>query len=176
MSGKLATLTSLAASAVLALATSTAATPPPALPRSPHAAAPGPCRPYGRCDQTIDTSHAAKIVQDYYRALDSRDYRTAYAKWSNNGAASGVNFNTFVRSFAQVRSTSVDIFNISQPDGSTKKQFVTLTVSVDTVLKNGAKQRHTGTYTLRRINDVPDSTLGQRQWHIYSADLRVPRR
>jgi len=45
-------------------------------------------------------------------------------------------------------------------------------VKVDAQLLSGAHQHFVGSYTLRRINNVPGSTAAQRHWHIESARLK----
>ena len=45
-------------------------------------------------------------------------------------------------------------------------------VKVDAVLKDGKRQRFTGRYVVRRVNNVDGASADQRRWHIDSAQLK----
>lgn len=115
---------------------------------------------------------ARAVVQRYYAAIDRRDYRSAYRSWSRGGQASGQSYQQFVRGFANTRHTSVVAGAPSRPEGAAGSSYIRVPVTVRATLKNGTPQRFTGSYTLRRINDVDGSTGEQRQWHIEDALLR----
>jgi hypothetical protein len=112
--------------------------------------------------------HAAcQVVQDYYAAVSRRDYRTAYRLWHG-----GQSYAHFRKGYARTRSARVTFLKPGQPEGAAGSIFVELPVRVDAVLRSGAVQHFVGSYTLRRVNDVPGSTAAQRRWHIESAHLK----
>ena len=113
---------------------------------------------------------AVRVVQDYYAAVSRRDYRAAYAIW--HGAQDYVHFR---RGYAATRSVRVTFLKPGMPEGAAGSIYLEVPVRVDARRRSGARQHFVGSYTLRRVNDVPGSTAAQRRWHIESAHLkRVP--
>ncbi|WP_019517637.1 hypothetical protein [Sphingomonas sp. Mn802worker] len=117
-------------------------------------------------------AEARAVVQHYYAAIDRGDYRTAYRSWSRGGQASGQRYRQFARGFSNTRHTSVVTGTPSDPEGAAGSSYIRVPVTVRATLKNGIAQRFTGSYTLRRVNDVDGSTTEQRQWHLEDASLR----
>ena len=119
------------------------------------------------------TSAAARaVVQRYYAALERGQYRAAYLLWSDNGAASGKTYPNFVRGLARTSHTAVVAGRPTDGEGAAGSLYVTVPVTVAATLRNGARQRFRGSYTLRRVNDVAGATAAQLRWHIASAKLR----
>lgn len=113
---------------------------------------------------------AAAVVSRYYAAINARDYPTAWAQWGENGRP-GQTYETFAAGFADTRSTRVTISALPEGDAGAGSVYQPVTVTVDAVLADGRQQHFTGTYVLRRTNDVDGATLAQRRWHIASATL-----
>ncbi len=113
-------------------------------------------------------SAATHIVRDYYSAVSRRDYRAAYAIWHGSQT-----YAHFQAGYAGTRSVKVTFLKPGDPEGGAGSIYVELPVRVDALLRNGARQYFTGSYTLRRVNDVDGSTASQRRWHIESAHLKV---
>ena len=70
----------------------------------------------------------------------------------------------------------VDLVDVGTPgdsEGAAGSIYIDVPVTVRARLKDGTRQRFTGHYTLRRVNDVPGSTRAQRRWHLYSAELKA---
>jgi hypothetical protein len=118
------------------------------------------------------TAAAIGVVRDYYRAIDARDYASAWAKWGDGGRP-GQTFAAFRRGFAATRHVRVSVTGPARSEGAAGSTYVTVQVSVDGVTTRGGRQRFVGSYVLRRVNDVDGSTPSQRQWHLYSATLRA---
>jgi hypothetical protein len=85
--------------------------------------------------------------------------------------ASQQTFEEFKQGFAQTASVSVNVGEAGAVNGAAGSLYVEIPVTVTAVTTAGTRQQFCGSYTLRRVNDVPGSTLEQRQWHLYSADL-----
>ena len=124
---------------------------------------------------TIDDSAqgAANLIRHYYADLDRGDFRAAYARWGNDGEDSRQSFADFKRGFAGTATTSVDVGTPGDSEGAAGSIYIDVPVTVRARLKDGTRQRFTGHYTLRRVNDVPGSTRAQRRWHLYSAELKA---
>ncbi|MBS0505458.1 MAG: hypothetical protein JSS55_17005 [Proteobacteria bacterium] len=121
---------------------------------------------------SIPSATPSQVIRLYYAAINRRQYGTAYRYWSDHGRASGKSLSAFAAGFARTRSASVFIGRVDRPEGAAGSLYVTVPVRVEARLSNGNAQRFAGSYTLRRINDVPGATREQLEWHIASAKLR----
>jgi hypothetical protein len=130
--------------AVLALAAVAAAAPPPAT--------------------SVDA--AVGVVRAYYAAVSRHDYRAAFALWHGHQS-----YARFRRGYAQTRYATVTPIPPFESEGAAGSLYVGVKVRVDALLRSGRHQHFTGSYTLRRVNDVPGSTVAQRRWHIVDAHL-----
>ena len=119
-----------------------------------------------------DPEAAVAVIRDYYAAIDQQDYRRAYRHWGDEGKASNQSFKGFADGFKHTASTSVEIGKPGLIEGAAGSSFITIPVTVAAVSDRGARQRFTGSYVLRHVNDVLGSTLAQRRWHIASASLK----
>ena len=119
-----------------------------------------------------EATAAADVVRRYYAALAARDYKAAYVLWSGRGEASKQTFDAFQAGFASTRSTSVDVEQAGEVEGAAGSLYISIPVSVHAELNDGVKQEFSGSYVLRRVNDVEGSSQEQRSWRIYSASLR----
>lgn len=114
---------------------------------------------------------AAQVIRHYYDAINQKDYERAYADWADNGAASQQSFEQFKQGFADTASVKVDIGEPSRINGAAGSLYLEIPVTITATTVNGTTQHFTGSYTLKRINDVPGSTPTQRMWHLYSAKI-----
>ncbi len=130
----------------------------------------GPLPPIDRTPE-----QARGVVQRYYAAIDRGDYRGAYRLWSGKGRASGQSYAAFTRGFARTAHTRVVAGRPTDGEGAAGSIFVTVPVRVYATLKNGRRQQFSGSYVLRRVNDVDGATRDQLSWHLSSARLRAAR-
>lgn len=114
---------------------------------------------------------AADVVRRYYAAIDARDFATAWTQWGDAGKP-GQTLQAFEQGFAHTRSTRVTIGRLGPSEGAAGSLYQTVPVTVEAMLDDGTAQRFTGTYTVRRINDVDGASASQRRWHLDSAQLR----
>ena len=149
----------------------------PAEPRppapSPVPEAPSPLAPVPETDSQ-SAAAAAVVIREYYEAINRKDYEQAYHRWGGGGAASGKTYETFVRGFSGTESVTVDVGSPSPIEGAAGSRYVTVPVAILATAADGATQRFTGTYTLRR-SVVDGATPEQRAWHIDSAQIKVGR-
>lgn len=117
-----------------------------------------------------DDSGPASVIRHYYDAINARRYDDAWRLWSQSGAASGKTLREFEAGFANTTQVAVTVDDSVRVEGAAGSQYATIGVVVDATLASGARQRFTGTYTLRRAM-VDGATPEQRAWRIYSAEL-----
>jgi hypothetical protein len=129
--------------------------------------------PPAECAKRPEGANAAAVVERYYAAIDARDYSTAYALWGDGGERSGKSADAFAQGFADTRSSTVRITGNAPVEGAAGSLYAEIPVEVTATLGDGRRQRFTGTYVLRRVNDVDGSTAAQRRWHIDSAKLKA---
>lgn len=122
-------------------------------------------------DATALGQEPVQVIRNYYSAIARRDYKQAYSAWEENGTASHQSFEQFKQGFANTASVGVEIGTPGRLDGAAGSIYIKIPVTVTAVTKNGTRQRFRGSYVLRRVNNVPGSTLEQRRWHLYSANL-----
>lgn len=114
---------------------------------------------------------AVQLVQDYYAAIDRGDYRTAFAAWDRNGAASGQTFAQFRAGFLQTANVRVVTQPAINPDAGMSQRTIDVPVDVFATLKNGRKQHFRGAYTLHRVVPGVGAPTSQLSWHLSSAKL-----
>ena len=117
---------------------------------------------------------AAAVVQRYYRALDARDYGTAWQQWGDDGQP-GNSYARFRQGYAKTRSVRVTLGQLGPVEGAAGSLYVSVPVTVKAQLDDGTRQTFTGTYQVRRVNDVDGASAEQRRWHLDSAKLRLKR-
>lgn len=119
---------------------------------------------------------ARDVLQRYYQAIDSGDYRSAYTLWSPGAQdkqnASGKTFEQFKAGFAHTQSSRADIGEPGRIEGAAGSRYIEIPVTIRARLDDGQRQRFSGRYTLRRVGDVDGASRSAKQWHLYSADLQ----
>ena len=115
---------------------------------------------------------AVRVIRDYYSAIARQDYQQAYLDWDTEGSASQQSFEQFKQGFANTVSTTVEVGKPEAPNGSAGSVYLEVPVTVNAKTTNATLQRFHGSYVLRRVNNVSGSTPTQREWHLYSADLK----
>ena len=114
---------------------------------------------------------ARQVVVDYYAAIDAGDYAKAYALWSENGAASGQNFEHFSGGYANTRSVRAVVGDPTDEEGAAGSRYVQVPVQLNALQSDGSERRYDGRFTLRAV--VADgATQEQRRWHLASAEMQ----
>lgn len=127
--------------------------------------------PPAECGNGSARERAADVVRRYYDAIGARDYAVAYAQWGNSGAASGKDYPAFAAGFADTAQVRVTVREVQPVEGAAGSLYATVPVTVDAVLADGRRQRFTGSYVIRRANDVDGASADDRRWHLASAKL-----
>ena len=117
---------------------------------------------------------AAAVVQRYYSALDARDYGTAWQLWGSDGQP-GNSYEKFRQGYARTRSVQVTLGQPGPVEGAAGSSHVGVPVTVKALLADGTRQTFSGSYQLRRVNDVDGASAEQRRWHLEGAKLKAER-
>jgi hypothetical protein len=115
-------------------------------------------------------SDAVAVIDDYYRAINARDFERAYRAWGDSGPP-GQTLDQFIAGFADTQSVDVKTGAPSRVEGAAGSRYVTVPVTIVATTRDGATQRFEGTYSLRR-SVVDGATAAQRAWHIHRAEIR----
>lgn len=113
------------------------------------------------------------VVESYYRAIDAKDYETAYQLWFNGGKSSGKSLRSFKNGFKDTAETEVQVQGAGEVHGAAGSLYTEVPVDVNARLTNGRRQHFTGTYTLRAVNRVDGSDPASWRWHLHSARLKA---
>ncbi|MEH3106417.1 MAG: hypothetical protein PGN09_03785 [Sphingomonas fennica] len=132
-------------------------------------AAPAACRPDPRSAEA-----AVAVVRLYYAAIDAGDFATAWAQWGPGGQP-GRDYAAFVAGFATTRSATVAVTGAVESDAGAGSIYATVPVAIKAIETDGRRRLYSGSYVLRRVNDVDGASAAQRRWHIASARL-VPQK
>ena len=141
----------------------------PVAPASPQAPAPS-VPPTPEAEKSV--AAAAKLLDDYFAAVATKQYRRAYRMWGGNGEATGMSEAEFAASFAKYKIYDGDAGTPGDSEGAMGSVYVEFPVKVTGVLARGGGFVLEGPMTLRRVNDVDGSTAEQRRWHISASGLK----
>lgn len=143
------------------------ASPAPSVPKStkPAASLPTPKAP---ADSIGDP---AAVVREYYAAIRAHDFLRAYRMWESSGRSGVRSYAQFESGFDSTETVDARVGAPGRVEGAAGSRFVTVPLQIDARLRNGTRQRFTGTYTLRRVV-VPGASAAQRRWHLYAANIR----
>jgi hypothetical protein len=112
---------------------------------------------------------ATHVIRDYYDAINEREYERAYDHWDRDGSASGQTLEQFEQGLAETKHVDVQIGEPGREDAAAGSLFIEIPVAITATTNDAGIQRFSGTYSLRRVNDVPGATEDQLTWHIYAA-------
>lgn len=116
----------------------------------------------------------AAVVRAYYAAIRSHDFMKAYRMWETSGQRNARSFSQFEAGFDSTESVDAKPGEPGRIEGAAGSRYVTVPVEIDSRLRNGTRQRFSGTYTLRRVV-VPGASTAERRWHLYAANIRQVR-
>jgi hypothetical protein len=114
---------------------------------------------------------AVQVIRDYYDTINNGEYERAYNYWDRNGSASNQTLEQFRQGFAETEHVDVQTAEPGREDAAAGSLFIEIPVTITATTTDQRIQRYSGTYSLRRVNDVPGATEDQLTWHIYAADI-----
>jgi len=121
-----------------------------------------------------DTADAVAVIENYYHAINQRQYEQAHRLWSGEGAASGQSLEAFRNGFSDTVAVEVHLGTPGRIEGAAGSRFLELPVEIVSRTTVGTTQRFHGKYVLRR-SVVDGATAEQRQWRIHSAEIAPAR-
>jgi hypothetical protein len=104
---------------------------------------------------------AVQVVIDYYRAINAKDYATAYHLWASNGGASNQTAQQFADGFANT--VRVDA-NLDQP--SAESSGLKVPVTVRSIVNNPGQDQ-----SIQLFEGAYHLQLAGSDWRITSADI-----
>lgn len=104
---------------------------------------------------------AGQVVQHYGALIEQRRMKEADELWGSPGASS-----EFALQLKRYPEVHLEIGQPGEQDGAAGSVYVTVPVTFYGKDRNGAGFRSPADVILRRVNDVPGSTVTQRRWHI----------
>lgn len=110
---------------------------------------------------------AVTALQSFYDAVAARNFPLAYTLWSDNGRATGADFETFVAGYAQTTSV-VATFGNPERMAAAGSAFATVPAVVVSTQDDGSHKAFCGTYSLRGSNLPPYDLLG---WQVDKAAI-----
>ena len=113
---------------------------------------------------------ARNVLLTWARALETRDFATAYAQWGESGRRSGTTAQGYAARFARYRRLTIG-FGDGAVEGAAGSLYYEVPVDLKGVRDDGAAVARAGTIVLRRVNDVPGATPEQLRWRIDSTTL-----
>lgn len=117
---------------------------------------------------------AEAVVRAYYAAIDARDFATAYAQWSDGGAASGQSFEHFRDGYASTASVRAEIGKATDEEGAAGSRYIRVPMELRATQHDGSVRHYRGGFILRAAM-ADGASAEQRRWHLYSADIqRLP--
>lgn len=113
---------------------------------------------------------AANRLETYYALIGAGDYEAAWAlRWHGEGDDSASRA-AFIASFERYAEYRAQVGTPSPIAGAAGSLYVDVPVQIYGRMQDGQPFATVGVVTMRRINDIPGSTSGQRRWRVYSRD------
>ena len=114
---------------------------------------------------------AVRRAQEYCDALATRRFGDAYDLWADDGRASGLTLGEFTEKFTNVKVSDCQLAEAGEMQGAAGSIYVEVPAVIRGVTGAGRPLRLEGPIVLKRVNDVPGSTLEQRAWRIARAEF-----
>ena len=115
---------------------------------------------------------AGLVLQRYAGLLEQKKFAEARMLWSDGGKASGLTEKEFVNAYSKYRVIHSEIGAPGEMEGAAGSSYVEIPLRLYGTLNTGKPFNLVGTVALRRVNDVPGSSAEERQWHVYTSDLK----
>lgn len=117
---------------------------------------------------------AEAVVRAYYAAINARDFATAYAQWSDGGAASGQSFEHFRNGYANTASVEAGVGTATDEEGAAGSRYIRVPMELRATQHDGSVRHYRGGFVLRAVM-ADGASAEQRRWHLHSADIqRLP--
>jgi hypothetical protein len=106
-----------------------------------------------------------RVLQDWAKAVEARDWSLVRAFWGDRGARSGLSVKAFAAKWRKLRNPVVAIGK-GEGEGGAGSLYYTAPLRIS----DGPRILR-GEIVIRRVNDVDGATDEQLRWHIESSTL-----
>ena len=113
---------------------------------------------------------ARTVLVTWARALERKDFETAFAQFGEGDAEGGIDYTELERSYAPYRTITVAV-PTGQMEGAAGSLYYTAPATITGERNDGTPYRLEGDIILRRVNDVPGASPEQLRWHIAEANV-----
>lgn len=110
-------------------------------------------------------------MQVYYASIGQGDYAKAWSLWSPGAPSRSADAQAFAAGLEPYVQYRGAVGAPGSVEGAAGSLFIEIPVQLTGRLKSGQEVHKLGKATLRRVNDVPGSTVEQRLWRIERIDL-----
>lgn len=107
----------------------------------------------------------ARVLQDWAKSVEARDWSAVRALWGDHGERSGLSIKAFAAKWTKLRQPEV---TIGKGDGEGGAGSLYYTAPVRII--DGARVI-SGEIVIRRVNDVDGASAEQLRWHVESTTL-----
>jgi hypothetical protein len=111
---------------------------------------------------------AAKIAERFAGLLEQRRIDDALRLWGDNGQSKA----EFAATLEKYATIDANVGKPGDSEGAAGSIYLDMPLTLSGTLKSGGRYIVSGPISLRRVNNVPGSTVEQRRWHIYAVDLK----
>ncbi|MEO6386720.1 MAG: hypothetical protein ABIT16_09510 [Croceibacterium sp.] len=115
---------------------------------------------------------ARNVLLTWARALENRNYATAYAQFGQSGP-NGASLADYTSWWKRHYKTITVAVPTGDMEGGAGSLYYTAPATLTGETVDGKPYRLKGDVILRRVNDVDGATPDQLRWHIMSADLKA---
>lgn len=115
---------------------------------------------------------AVALVERYAALIEDRRFAEARTLWSDGGRASWLTEAEFIATHDKYAEINAEVGAPGRAEGAAGSIYVEIPFRLHGTLRSGKPFELAGPLTLRRVNDVPGSTVEQRRWHIARSDLK----
>ena len=115
---------------------------------------------------------AGQVLQRFGALLEERKFGEARQLWSDGGRASGLTAAEFAAAYNKFTEIHSEVGAPGDAEGAAGSLYVEIPFRLYGKLSGGKPFNLIGPVVLRRVNDVPGSTVAQREWHISQSGLK----
>ena len=118
-------------------------------------------------DNLPDSPVAA--LEDYYRAINAKDYERAYRYWDNPSQS----LDQFIRGFSDTAKVKLLVDPSPQVEGAAGSSYASVSSMLISQRQNGSERLFAGCYELKKSNLRPEDGALRQGWRISRANLSI---
>ena len=118
-------------------------------------------------DNLPDSPVAA--LEDYYRAINAKDYERAYRYWDNPSQS----LDQFIRGFSDTAKVKLLVDPSPQVEGAAGSSYASVSSMLISQRQNGSERLFAGCYELKKSNLRPEDGALRQGWRISRVNLSI---